>query len=125
MRRFLTYVVFLVVWLDTTSLNQLVKLPILVSHFIEHQQTRSGLTFVQFISMHYWGEDDNDNDNDRDMQLPFRKIDFNNMQALFFPTVREPIVKQVYAPEKSVYLPAYYSNWPNPTLKALFRPPRV
>lgn len=122
--KLLTYIFFFIVWLDTTSLNQLAKLPVLVSHYLEHHHTRSDLSVSQFLTMHYGGDDGDDSDNDRDMQLPFKKIDFTNFQVLFSPQVKGFVVKQCYAPEKSSYPFTVRCSWLNPTLKSLFRPPR-
>ncbi|WP_315816201.1 hypothetical protein [Paraflavitalea speifideaquila] len=59
--------------LNDTSLNQLLKLPALIGHYMEHHQLDNRVDFVQFLAMHYWGTDLNDNDDDRDMQLPYKK----------------------------------------------------
>ena len=61
-----------------TELNQLWKLPIFVSHFIEHRQESPDITLVHFITLHYFSGDIRDSDYARDEQLPFR----DNSQCL-------------------------------------------
>lgn len=64
---------FLVVYVFTaTELNQLLKAPKFVEHFIEHQKLDSTVSLSDFLYMHYTGHDINDNDQAQDMQLPFK-----------------------------------------------------
>ena len=54
---------------STTELGQLLKTPILFSHFVEHT-TDDGMTFWQYLVHHYGGHE-RDADWDTDMKLPF------------------------------------------------------
>ena len=58
--------------LTATELNQLWKIPIFISHFIEHRQESPDITLVTFITLHYFSGDVRDSDYARDEQLPFR-----------------------------------------------------
>jgi len=55
-----------------TELNQLVKLPLFVKHFIEHKNKDAQLSLAGFIEMHYLNGDVKDADYDEDMKLPFK-----------------------------------------------------
>jgi hypothetical protein len=55
-----------------TELNQLLKLPVFIRHFSEHQQKDPGISVIKFIAMHYYGNDMDDSDNATDEQLPFK-----------------------------------------------------
>jgi hypothetical protein len=55
-----------------TELNQLWKLPIFISHFIEHRQESPDITLIDFVALHYFSGDERDADYARDEQLPFR-----------------------------------------------------
>lgn len=68
-----SYILFIVVTLYATPLQQLLKLPVLLAHYAEHREQRKDLDFVDFLFMHYIGEDGVSSDNDRDMELPFKK----------------------------------------------------
>jgi hypothetical protein len=57
------------------ALAQLVKLPQLFTHFLEHRQEDPALGISDFVVMHYIGDDNKDSDNDRDRELPFKKYD--------------------------------------------------
>lgn len=55
-----------------TPLQQMLKLPVLIEHFREHQKESQGISFTSFIQLHYFSGNPKDNDYDRDQQLPFR-----------------------------------------------------
>ncbi len=63
-------------------MSQLLKLPVLLSHFEEHQADNPGLSLAEFLQMHYAGDDRNDSDHQRDMQLPFKTHDNCSAQLL-------------------------------------------
>ena len=109
--------------INSLSLNELFKIPVLISHFFEHQQRGTDISFIEYLSMHYWGEDINDNDQDRDMQLPFKKVDFSQgsltlfvQHSAEFHAVSFP-AERTYAIHASTHL---ISNH----LGSLFKPPR-
>lgn len=61
--------------ISLTELNQLVKLPVLIEHFIEHKQKNTDLSLLEFLDMHYAHGDVKDADYDKDMKLPFKSYD--------------------------------------------------
>ncbi|MEN9523358.1 MAG: hypothetical protein RL065_1735, partial [Bacteroidota bacterium] len=58
-----------------TELHQLVKLPLLMEHFVEHKTQNNKLSFLQFLTIHYSGSTQKDADYDKDMKLPFKSQD--------------------------------------------------
>lgn len=54
---------------STTELSQLLKVPVLISHFVEHQEN-DNMSLWEYISHHYGGHE-KDADWDTDMRLPF------------------------------------------------------
>jgi hypothetical protein len=56
----------------TTELYQLLKLPFLIEHFIEHKEHNKEITFMQFLNLHYANDDKKDDDDEEDMKLPFK-----------------------------------------------------
>jgi hypothetical protein len=75
--------------LAATEFRQFLKFPVLVEHFNEHKKDNQQISFLDFIYMHYAGDDDNDRDNDRDMQLPFKAQDGSSANILFMPSTSE------------------------------------
>lgn len=56
---------------STTAFSQLLKIPILVTHYLEHKAA-SNLSIAKFIIIHYADSDIRDADYDKDMKLPFK-----------------------------------------------------
>ena len=78
MKRKVAIALTLVYLMTATELNQLWKLPIFISHFIEHRQESPDITLINFITLHYFSGNVRDADYARDEQLPFR----DNSQCL-------------------------------------------
>ncbi len=123
MNRVWIFTIVLALFAQTTELHEFVKLPILFEHYAEHQQRDSKLKFLDFLSMHYWGDDLNDDDNSRDMELPFKKFEVTHVPVQFLPPRTEIKLKSVVfliRLEQPGYLLSYT---PGPALGGLFRPP--
>lgn len=56
----------------TTELYQLLKLPFLMEHFIEHKEQNKNITLMEFLYLHYAYGDVKDADYEEDMKLPFK-----------------------------------------------------
>lgn len=120
----LVYLLLILVIGETTSLNQLIKVPVLYSHFVEHNNADPSVDFYTFLEWHYWGDDDNDADNDRDMELPFKKFDHQSLTFLYsfvnkvVPHNQSwPVSKDFNTERPRVYF--------DPAPASLFRPPRA
>lgn len=82
MKRVVVY--FLVIcFLSGSAITEVFKAPMLVSHYIDHVSRNPAISFVDFLSMHYWGKDIVDNDAKQDMKLPFKKIFYGHHHTLF------------------------------------------
>lgn len=55
-----------------TDAYQLLKIPMLINHFIVHRTENPDITFAQFFEMHYNGKITIDADFEQDMKLPFK-----------------------------------------------------
>ncbi len=125
MRSAWIFTIVLALLAQTTELHEFVKLPILFEHYAEHQQRDSKLKFLDFLSMHYWGDDLNDNDDSRDMELPFKKLEINQSPVHFLPP-RTGIKLKSAVVQIHLDHPGYFPFFMlNPALSATFRPPRA
>jgi hypothetical protein len=123
MKRVLAYLLILLVLGETTSLNQLIKVPVLYTHFIEHNQVDPNVNFYTFLEWHYWSDDANDQDDATDMQLPFKKFEQQSLTLLYtfsnkvvLHNVSWPVTKDFNIDRTQVYF--------DPAPSSLFRPPR-
>ncbi|MBE9460885.1 hypothetical protein IEE83_03225 [Dyadobacter sp. UP-52] len=119
-------IILTIVILDTTSLYQIMKVPSLIRHFVEHKSLNHNIDFIDYLAMHYGGKDIDDDDDEKDMQLPFKKVENTHANFLFisgtesFSFVRydQLTIRSKYGPDKPQL---DYST----TLGSLFRPPRA
>lgn len=66
-------ILFLSIYLcSTTEAHELLKIPVVFQHFIEHQKEDPSISALQFFQIHYLQGNVKDKDYDRDMQLPFK-----------------------------------------------------
>lgn len=74
MRKLITISFLAVYILGNTEVGQLVNFPKLITHYHGHQYINPEVSFVDFISMHYFGDDGITTDDSEDGQLPFRQL---------------------------------------------------
>lgn len=101
------------------------KVPSLISHYTDHKTRNPTIGIMDFLSMHYWGEDINDNDDEKDMQLPFKKIDIQQTCFLFIPQNNITDINPVTWPQGRNYGLMRSQTHFNTILGTLFRPPQA
>lgn len=109
-----------------TELHQLLKLPVLTSHFMEHRSENPELTLVTFLYLHYILPQPKDKDYNRDMQLPF-KTDVCSVFHVVVAPHSSPILFSVKPP---VYHERKYCAYQAPflyftALNDIWQPPRI
>ena len=123
MKRVLAYLLMLLVLGETTSLNQLIKVPVLYTHYLEHNEIDPNVDFYTFLEWHYWGVDADVQHDDTDMQLPFKKFEHQSLTFLYTFS-NKVVLHNIYWPVTKDFntdLPQVYFD---PALSSLFRPPR-
>jgi hypothetical protein len=112
---------------STTELCELLKLPFLIEHFVEHREQNNRLTVMQFLAMHYTGEDEKDADYDKDMKLPFKSHDNCCIAAAFSVSESFSSGLVVQRPEYSI-VPTFklYNETfkPHTYLSNIWQPPK-
>lgn len=83
MKRIGVYLLILALFSTDNVIKEFLKTPLLINHFIVHQQKDPSIGLLRFMAMHYFGKDLNDNDQSQDMKLPFKKISSGPHHALF------------------------------------------
>ena len=127
MRRMLAIFLLTVYVVGTTEAYQLLKVPALVVHFIQHAQEDPELDVVNFLRMHYAEDQRMTLDWQQDMQLPFKTHE-DGMSLL--PLCYEPMMFQVLvqhpATDKERIQNDYYLNSaPGIYAADIFQPPKV
>lgn len=125
MRKSISILFLSIFLLSTTQLAELLKLPFLVQHFIEHQQENKDLSFIDFLEIHYAHGSPKDDDHDKDMKLPFKSIanaGYAYSFCIFLPELN--LNKLVYFKSDKLIFPdcsfTYFSSF----LSTIWQPPK-
>ncbi|MBU0697528.1 MAG: hypothetical protein KKE39_13540 [Bacteroidetes bacterium] len=126
MKNFISILLLSSFLLSATELNQLLKTPLLIQHFIKHEKENPKLSFIGFLEMHYFNGDPRDADYDQDMRLPFKSHD--NCATVTFlnvPTIiNQQDFKIILYPQVIKINPPRDKNYSSYHLKAIWQPPK-
>jgi hypothetical protein len=120
------YFIYFLIFVFTENallVNQVAKLPALVSHFAEHQDRTASLSFIQFLELHYGDEIPNDEDAQRDMELPFKKISTTSFTIAFL-VMSVNLLTTPWPGRVILFGRADTNQLIRILLNSLFRPPR-
>jgi hypothetical protein len=119
---------FLSIYLfGATPLGELLKIPLLIEHFVEHKSENKSISFFTFLKMHYFNGDPHDADYEKDMKLPFKTISINSTIAAycygpnFMFNLSRPTFAYIFKHKFSCITENFYSNY----LNAIWQPPRL
>ena len=106
-----------------TELGQLFGLPKLVSHYFQHRQLDRSVTFIDFLAMHYGGDDGTTADDDIDNQLPYHHVDNHCLSIVYYPS--DQYVFNIDMTEHSTeYGSRLISGHPSKHVSLILQPPR-
>lgn len=127
MRKFISIALIALFFFGNTEAYQLLKLPLLVKHYIKHKHEDPAISFIAFLQLHYQDKTVVDADFQQDMQLPFKTNDAKMIQlaSVSLPSPRisieilpTPVVKKTL----SIHHEQLYSlNTPHD----IFQPPKI
>jgi len=69
----------------STQFCQLYKLPVFISHFIEHDRGGDFIHEMEAFLIHHYGGHEKDADWETDQKLPFMKVEFVHIDFFFSP----------------------------------------
>lgn len=105
-----------------TEMNEIMRLPILVEHYLEHRSLAPEMSFIQFLAAHYKTNVAHDS---TDMELPFKRCE----HSVATPTFTVAEVKFDLLPPTPSGPQKFYSNYisliPTSGLDEIFQPPRA
>ncbi|MBS1739296.1 MAG: hypothetical protein JST88_02025 [Bacteroidetes bacterium] len=111
---------------STTQMAELLKLPVLIQHFIEHQQEDHSISLLEFLEMHYGQPQPHDNDYARDMQLPFKVPVHSALAYMAYtvPNLMPLTVKSVFFEETHAVTLHHSGEYSFRYLSLIWQPPR-
>jgi len=124
MRTTLILVLMTVHLFGNTELGQLFRLPKLVSHYFQHRQLDPSVTFIDFLAMHYGGDDGTTADDDIDNQLPYHHVDNHCLSIVYYPS--DQYVFNINIIEHDTeYGSRLISGHPSEHVSLILQPPRA
>lgn len=122
--RKLSAIAFLILFASTNEVGQLLKVPLLISHYIDHYR-EDGQSVYAFFHEHYVHHHESTNkDQDEDDQLPFKTTNFQQTSSTFLLPVYESMNQQeMVVTDKILILPSTFI--PTNYLKDIFHPPQI
>ena len=104
-----------------TPVGQLLKMPLLIRHFVKHQNDE-GMSVLGFVQEHY-ASSHTDEDQSDDEQLPFKANLTCNLGVATVPqTISADLVLPDFFERKIILQPTYS---PQQHLNNIFHPPRM
>jgi hypothetical protein len=125
MRKFIIISVIAVHLLGNTELSQLIKLPNLLHHFLQHHRQNEAISFSEFLDMHYGGDDGTDADDAEDNKLPCHGINNNTLNVVYSFLTHEAADTSMLNHTGIVYGSRLLTYIPQPHLFSFFQPPRL
>ena len=106
----------------STEFHQVLSLPLLVEHYVEHHELVKDMTFWEFLVMHYESDVAHD---DQDMRLPFKDCHHSlTAQAIAMP--EQKISLTLLAPTQGDRLLSFeHSQFHSSYLGEIFQPPKI
>ena len=72
-------------------MHELLRLPLLVSHFLHHKAEQPGMDMAKFLALHYTDDHPNDQDEEEDNDLPFKEGQLQHVDPGYFNSTPETI----------------------------------
>lgn len=125
MRKTLVILLMSIYLLGNTEAGQLLRLPRLLAHFFHHHQQDSSISFLDFILMHYAGDDGTTADDDQDKQLPCHNAIHNTITIAFSTMVKDIPLFDFSNWETKMYVSHLPSELSSEYAPLILQPPRV
>lgn len=125
LKKIISILILAIYMLSCTEFDQLLRIPLLVAHFIEHKQESKDISFAEFMLIHYVQEYSFNGDYEQDTNLPFKSVDGNTIQVVAFITLLNPCLKAkpIYAADKR-FKPFEQLFIDNAYLSSIWQPPK-
>ena len=124
MRKTLAITLIAIHLLGNTEAAQLLKLPTLISHYFQHRQLDPSVTFIDFLAMHYVGDDGTSADDDIDSQLPYHEVDKHCLAGVYYLIDQYSFHLNI-AEYNTGYGSRIISYYPSKHVSLLLQPPRT
>lgn len=104
-------------------MSQLLKIPVLISHFVEHKEN-DNMSFWEYMSHHYGGHE-KDADWDTDMKLPFMQHSDLLQLLVIAPKNQFTLLEPKTFVSANIQISFYKDKFlPSSSLGSIWQPPK-
>ena len=127
MRQSLAITLLILYLFSSTEIFELLKFPILIQHYQDHQKKHPKISFASYVCEHYTHGDVEDADKEEDRKLPYKNIDcFHFTSFTVLPTVTtvefaENIVFKLFKAPPNGYNIVFSSD----NFSSIWQPPKI
>ena len=125
MRKTLAILLISVHLSGNTEVGPLFKFPQLISHYFQHHRQDPGVSFFEFLAMHYAGDDGTTADDDYDSQLPCHNANHNTIAVVFSPMVKDMPAIEFSFGQTEEYNSRLQTGIPSKHVLLILQPPRL
>jgi hypothetical protein len=105
-----------------TEFREVLRLPILVQHFVEHKSQVEDMSFLEFLTMHYSTDQAHD---DQDMRLPFKDCSHSFAGQTVVLPLQKMILAETTQKTTLEYHSFYLQHEPQLLAVDIFQPPKL
>ena len=108
----------------TTQLSQMYKLPVFISHFLDHDKGGAFIDEMKVFIIHHYGGHEMDDDWETDQKLPFMKVEIAHIDLAEVPKI---ILVTPFVTKKKIGTTLVYFNDSNiysHYLNSIWQPPK-
>ncbi|MCC6818859.1 MAG: hypothetical protein IT245_08210 [Bacteroidia bacterium] len=110
--------------LRSSEFDQLVKIPALVSHYLDHLNEDGKISFMQFIAMHYESNNGHSHQNNH-KDLPFKSHDCQNFSQILLLEIHEPTILGLTPSFYNPTFAVYHNDYLMDKLASIWQPPQL
>lgn len=124
MKKRLAILLVFTVTLVATDAVQLLKIPRLATHYMQHTAADPSLTFADFLAEHYSDEPHTDHDEAEDMKLPFKTSEYTAVTVGFFFVPRTGVRMNAPVYTEKPVSRYRFSCIPSESAQSIWQPPK-
>ena len=112
--------------LSATAFTELLRLPVLVTHYYHHKEINRNIGIILFLKQHYSSAKNNNNNSKEDNQLPFKSTHTYAVNLISLPALIscEISTKKEWLKITSFYIPNHL-QLPDKFAANIWQPPRI
>jgi len=107
---------------SNTEFHELLRMPVLIDHYKQHQQLVKDISFWEFLVMHYKTDVAHDSD---DNQLPFKDPAHSFTASILALPIPKIILQEKGPITQVVHLSSYSESFISSHLSKIFQPPKL